>query len=435
MYKHLALLSILLISLNSYSNGFGGNSLGGKYSSQVSASVARVDDETSSFTNPAGLGKINNESISSGASSYSALKAQQAKDSDVTTSSSTSHVAYIQSLNNYNIGWLVYTIGNEEKLNRESQRYNNSEGYDSYSYASSKESSEANIYILGISPKESKWGMAFNLYDINFQYTSSRGEHTYQKTDYIKRRWTSTYSEMQFKMKLISLSFGYQGKYKNINFGLKIETPTYILSNDSHQTYNFLAVSPYLQNDSYVYATNVDSKLEVEGKTFMPESITLGLAYINKKFQYEFNLFIKAASVSHELNTEDDMMSYNWTSLTDTYNTEAIVDDDDGSYEYLKAQLIPSFGIQYNSTEKEQYGLGFKYIKSTNKDDSGTNTVNISTGYAKKYKNFLGSYSIIYTKDFDTGQNTIYDYEKGKQVKTNLSKDSLSLTFGGSYFF
>lgn len=426
----------LLFLMPSFSsaNDFGGNSLGGKFASQVNTSAARVDDETAPFTNPAGIAKLNVDSLSSGASSYSALKAQKDNENQISTSSSTSHVAYIQSLSNYNIGWLAYTLASEFNQKTESKRYKNSEGYDSYSYTASRDQQEVNMYILGIAPKKANWGIAFNIYDINYEFQTSRGQHSYFKTDYIKRTWSNSYMSTHFKVKLISLSIGLQKRYNNFAFGIKAESPAYIISNDSHQTVDMMYVTPYLQNDSYILANNVDTDLEIKDNTFIPENFTLGVAYLTKNYEFEFNLYIKSAAKNHHLLPEKEMISYTWFTQTDTYNTQSPESSEDSS-DYSKAIVLPSVGVQFSSTKDEQYGLGLSYAKNNNKDDTGVNTVTLATGYAKRFKNFLGTYALVYKKDFDTGQNVVYDYEKEEDVKTDLSKDSLSLVFGGSYFF
>ena len=139
--------------------------------------------------------------------------------------------------------------------------------------------------------------------------------------------------------------------------------------------------------------------------------------------------------MSHELNTEDPFMSYTWSSQTDDYTTQANIDDDDSSYEYSKALIVPSFGVQFKTTDAETFGSGISYIKNRNKDNSGVDSVLLSAGYAKSFKNFLGTYSLIYQKDFDSGGNYTYDYQKDRDIQIDLSKESLSLIFGGSYTF
>lgn len=433
--QSLIILIFLLVSAPAFSQYYGGNSVGGKFASQMSAATARVDDETAPFTNPAGLANVNVNSISSGASSYSAFKAQRDSENEITTSSSTSHVAYIQNYEKFNLGFMVYTNASSMNKKINSKRYKNSEGYDSYYYNYSEEKQNTLMYILAFAPKGSKWGFATNIYDLNYDFTVSRAEHEYYKTEFSNRSWSNQFTATQFKVKLASASVGYQDSYKNFRFGFKVESPAYLLSNDSHQTVDMMYIVPNMQNDTLVLSNNVDSDLEIQSSKFRPESITMGLAYLDNKFQYEFNLFIEAASMSHELNTEDPFMSYTWSSQTDDYTTQANIDDDDSSYEYSKALIVPSFGVQFKTTDAETFGSGISYIKNRNKDNSGVDSVLLSAGYAKSFKNFLGTYSLIYQKDFDSGGNYTYDYQKDRDIQIDLSKESLSLIFGGSYTF
>lgn len=427
-------LCLLSMANISFANSFGFNSVGGIYASQMSTAVARVNDETSPYTNPAGLGAIYVNSISSGASSYSALKAQKDDENQITTSSSTSHVSYVESFDKFNIGFMVYTMMNSSDQKIESKRYSNSENYPSYYYYSSSNEQSSLMYILAFAPKKKNWGVSLNLYDLKFSYKTSTGRHSYFKTDYSKRSWNTSFFHTQFKMKLLSLTLGQQFASGNFRFGYRVESPAYILSNDSHQTVDMMYITPYLQNDAYVLANNVDTDLDIETNQFINERVTFGAAYIKNKFQYEINVQVEAASQDQVLRPDQDFKSYTWFSQTDTYSTQT-PESEDSSGEYSKAKIIPSFGVQFSATNQETYGAGVSYQKTNSKDSSGVNTVAISTGYAKRFKNFLGTYSLIYQKDFDTGHNFIYDYEKQNDVKTDLTKENLSLVFGGSYTF
>lgn len=427
-------LWLMTISCLSYANFPGANPVGGIYSSQGSAAVARVDDETSPFINPAGLGQIRASSISSGASSYSALKAQREDQNGIRTTSTTSHVSYIESFSNYNIGFMVYTLNDDQTQKTNFKRYTNSENYESYFYNNSTEAQNTLMYILSFAPKESNWGVSFNLYDLNYTFLTSTGRHSYFLTNFNDRSWATSVFETQIKVRLISATIGQQFKYKNFRFGYKLESPSYLIGNESSQRVNMLNVFPSGQNDALVFANNNQTDLEIESGKYIAERITLGVSFVEQKFTYEFNLFMQAASQNQYLNQKDATSSYSWFSQTDTYTIDKN-NSENGGGDYVKAEIIPSIGIEFRPTDKETFGAGAFYTRTSQKDLTGTNSVTLTAGYAKQFKNFLGSYTLLYRREFDTGHNTTSDYETGEDVKLDLSTESLSLVFGGSYSF
>lgn len=423
-----------LVSLPSWAAGFS-NLVGGEFTSQAMSAVARINDATSPAVNPAGLSSFNKDSISSGASAYSFQKDNNSNDNKIKTNSSTAHVSYIQSLSKYNIGFMVFTAQNYFDESNIYENFTNDEGYRSYYDNSSQQKVSVNSYIFAFSPKKSNWGFSLALTDYQAKYLSDINKHKYSKTDIYQRETVHQSSQTNINFKIATLSFGQQFSHNNLRFGYALTSPSFIIANDSNYQLNYISVLPSSATNAYVFTQNHHDSLKKKTNQFDKGNITLGAAFVNKKISFEFNLKIAPAYTSYALNTTNSTTSALWIVNTDTYAETETKPDKDSSHDYLKASVIPSFGLSYQSSGHESIGVGSSFSKTTAKDDSGTNTLTITTGYSKRYKNFKGSYSLVYIKNIDTGHNTQYNAKKEIDEKADIGSEQLSFVFGGSYIF
>ncbi|MCO4753518.1 MAG: hypothetical protein KC478_03505 [Bacteriovoracaceae bacterium] len=281
------------------------NLIGGIYSTQASAGVARTSDATSPFLNPAGLGKINKSSISSGASTFSAKSTKQTGTTDLKSSSN--HVSYIKDLGRWNLGLMIYNLNSDfqTKINQSSSR--NDEDLPQGSSTTEIEHSENNYYILGLSPKDSWWGLGFNLMSFNLTSHSAIYRQKFSNLTPTDRDFSSSSSTTRLNVLTYGTSLGFQWEYEAFAFGAKLNSPLYYLKNDSTINMSSISVSGIDPNNVSISNYNYESELKPDNSKLSDASLLIGASYANKRWQAELDLLFKAAGSGTTFNPQDEL--------------------------------------------------------------------------------------------------------------------------------
>jgi hypothetical protein len=426
---------LLLLPISVFAQLTGGNSIGGQYASQAMAAVARVDDETAPFLNPAGLAKITRNSISSGASAYSFFTVKNGQRADFTTNNTTTHAAIIEQIKNFNFGFIVYTVANSQDQKSSDNSGLNSQSYFRLSSTSESESLNANIFSFALAPRNASWGIALNIQDVNFKQTNNSIEHNFSASAN-GRKWENLSSETSVVQQSINLSYGHQYAYKNHHFGVIIRSAGYFLSNTLSFKQDYLSVQGSAGSDVVINQYNLNDTFEDQRSKATPENIQLGYAYTKDAWDYEINIMIEGAG--EEIEIDDslyELRSNSYNTGTDDYNVNDLDTDSSGSPGYTRKRIVPSIGVQYKATEKDIWGVGARYLQTNDINSEGTNDLSLSFGYTNYFKNFKGTYTLQYDRAFDTGHNERYDDVSEENIKIDLTSERISLIIAGSYFF
>lgn len=424
----LKLLFLLLLPLSSFSQD---NLIGGFYSTQADASVARVSDATSPVNNPAGLAKISMEEISSSASSFNAN--QRDSETAIRITSSANHVSMVRQLGNFNAAFMVYTLHDEFNVEGDYENIPTSEDLTNSYSKNEVQTSNLNFYVLSFAPKGSKWGLSFiglsSDYLSNFQSSSSE----FSLSDTSKRKITSLNVNYQINTFSTGLALGFQEKFGNFKFGVRALSPFYILSNSSTASLSATYIIGNGTNDAYIATSRLNSDIDLGTNTIIDGNLRIGAAYEIKKHTVEFDVEVAPAGKGLSFNYDDKAISSLWDTFNNTYTEDKV--DQEASSSYTKATVTPSFGYQFNLNSKTNIGVGALYKKSDRGNEEGTNVWRITGGFSKSFKNYLGSFTAVYTKAQDAGGNYEDDLITGEKVKVDLSYADVGVIFSGSYFF
>lgn len=410
------------------------NFYGGFYSSQADAAVARVGDASSPMQNPAGLRKIRREEISSGASSFS-LKRDKSKKG-LESSSSALHVSYIRGFENFNIGGAIYTVGSSFRTRASFNDNKNSEGLPYVNSETSISKTENTYYSLAIAPKNSSWGASVNLLQFDQAVESTYYSQSFSNSDPSKRRYQSSSSKTEFNLILAGLSFGLQKDYGPISFGINISSPFYLLSQKNNAVYHSIAVGGNGANDAYISNNHFDYEPELRPGKIIPERLKAGIAYkLDRKWQFEFDYQITSAAKANEMKSSPDLYAAFWQVQANDYQETPVTTSTDDSSNYSKAEIRASIGAEYFYSKGLRIGMGALYQPTSEKDNTGIDIFQFTTGVSRYYKNYKGAVSIAYTQARDAGNNIDYAVNAGEDQKLDMSFEELGLLLSGSYYF
>ena len=406
--------------------------LGGIYSTQANAGVARTADATSPFLNPAGLGEITKSSISSGASSFSAKKTKL--ESSVEFNSSSNHVSYIKNMQKFNLGFMIVTEDSKfnNKIKTSSSR--NSEGLPTGSTESETEKLQSNQYIIAISPRESWWGLAFNLASISSTLQSSSYNQNFSNSAPDQRDYSSLNSSNSLNLLLYGISFGFKYRYESFTFGARVASPLYIFKNDSKINMSSINVSGIDSSNVTISHFNYESKLTEKDSKFGEAKLSLGAAWQNNRWQTEFNISIMPAYQSINFKLRDDMNVGFFNSSTNTFSEDS-QNINSGSDDYSKSSISPSIGVQYRFSSFTTLGAGVSYFPTISKSDEDVNATNFTCGITQRHKNYTGTFALFYVNAEDAGGNKTWNSETQKDENVDLGYSEVGLSFSGSYFF
>lgn len=411
------------------------NLVGGKYSNSADTAIARSTGATSILLNPAGLSQEKSSSISSGASAYSYELSNQNGNKYLSTSSSTSHVAAVKEFNNIVLGFMIYTaLSSDLKTKRDT--YSKDQNGNTFGAGSSSEMNiNLNTYILSITPKNSTWGLSFNINQKNTKVSNQTITKNYSSTPTNREHSQISYQVEQQEY-TINLSFSQQlDLTSKLKFGYKFTTPTYLIMGSGNYKMDYLAVTGSGTNDSNMVLVNtdVDSKVLY---SYDSESLNLGLSYFyNDKSVFDIALFYSGGySRSKNKYLDDGLTSY-WLSQTDTYGEGISTIENSDSTSNSHNSLGIGFGHEYSISDEYTYGIGLVYSPSNSKNKEGVHSYIFSTGITQSYKNFTGSYGLNYQKGVDAGNNKSYDSILKRDVKVKNEFESISFMLSGAYYF
>lgn len=426
---------MLLVSSTGYAQINGGNSIGGQYASQAMAAVARVDDETAPFLNPAGLSKITRDSISSGASAYSFFNIKNGEREEFTTNNTTAHASSIERFESFNFGFIVYTATDSQDSSESNNSGLNDQNYYRLSNSRSSERLNGNIFSFAFAPHQSSWGIALNITDITLKSSNNSIQHDFSASA-SGRKWQVSNDEINLVQQSIYLSFGHQFEHKSHHFGFIVRTAGFLINNSVDYKQEYLNVTGKVGSDVVINQYAADNSLKDRRKKATPESVQLGYTYITDKWAVETNLMIEGAGDEIQIDAKDFQFKLNrYDTADDDYENTNLKADSSGDAKYTRSRVIPSIGFQYKATEKDIWGLGARYTKTNDIQSEGTNDLALTFGYTRFFKNFKGSYAFQYDRAYDTGHNEKWDNVSQQYVKKDLTAERFSLVLAGSYFF
>jgi len=308
MYKYLYLVLVSYALLKSprahavNSNGFilpnfysihigeRGGSLGG-------AVVARIDDASSAYYNPAGLTLLPKDSFSASGSTYST------SDLKITGSTSkndlNSIASYVANVIKYKDYYLAFSIAtpiyskNSLKVPTVDKVIADVEAMESYN-------SNFQVITPGISlakelAKDLRVGASARLYMNNMKSDYSGSIKAKSKTNGIII-YNSLYQSLDLNSSLLRLDFGLQ-KDLNKNFRLGVDLKTQTIKLSSSGNYSFAETS-YTYNPSPPKptdpkSTTVYSNSDIKDLNFifnLPFELHTGIAYVGKRWDLEFDV-------------------------------------------------------------------------------------------------------------------------------------------------
>jgi len=409
------------------------NLVGGKYSNTGDGAVARVRGATAAWINPAGLAFEDASSISSGASAYKYMFNNDNDKKSFSLSSSTSHVAAIRESESYVYGFMLYTSFDQIAVTKSSSYSKNSEGYLQGSSSYSKTDINQNFYMFSISPKKSTWGASINIIQTTVNVLSRDNSQNYSATPTSRKHKASTL-ELEDQFFMAGLEFGQQLKItEKLKFGYKLSSPTYLLQGGGYFRLDSVEVTGTDANNTTVYQANYD----VETKTidyYSSERLRVGLAFYLDEYIFEFDISYSGGYRRKKQKLLDKGDYLIWDSATDTYylvSPEVEVGSDESDHNAANV----TFSMEYTISDTENYGFSIGYAPTSERGGKGMNQVSLTSGYSKKYKNFLGSYGLHYLKGIDTGNNTITDEVTNSTEKVIQEFESISLMVSGTYYF
>ena len=406
------------------------NSIGGLYGSQARASVARDNTVTSIETNPAGLANIEAESISSGSSSYSLMNSSGGEFSYQSLASSSNHVATVLSSEVFNYGFMIHNSATTNISNEKSEDINLASSSPGFSDQRSSSFGNSYSYLFALAPKDSNYGFSFEIRNSSFKADTTNSFYTYSESSPDARVNNMLNFGYNFNIFDFKLNFGYQKKYNDYRYGLKLESPGYIIKTENKLNYNFMMISPDGANDVYVTTIRENTLLKPKEKVSGPLELDLGIAKIYTLWEIEANIKFRSSYRSIDYTNDKKGFSSLWISQSDT---ETQNNSDDVFYlesGYQKANYSLSLGALQHKNKNLKFGYGVSYSPTYLKNYLGQNVLTITSGISKGYKNFWGHYSIGYVKGFDAGGN---ENSNGESIQVTF--EQYSFIFSGSYLF
>lgn len=407
---------------------FGIIPFGGEESGRLDIAVATVQGPSSISVNPAGLAKIERNSISASANSYNY---SYTSNDDIKTSltSSANNTALIRSTSNYNLGFAILNPVKQSGQKSSTKTYKNGDGIPAFERNQSDFNMELNYYILSFAPKKSHWGLGLSLAQIKMQSQAVNHEYSFltSQLDNTKHKFSSFNSDINYLS--ASLLFGIQKNItSNFRFGIVYKSPEYLIQNNSEVIYSS-------ENIYYTDAnTPVITSIFGEDKPNLPSKLSenivnLGFAYTKNQSVYEFNLRLKegykTTVIQSTLDTTTLFYQSNTGSVTSLESDSS--NDESNSTNHLGYTIAMSLKKQLTDYTLNS---GFSLTPTNQRSRKGTDDMAISFGITKPHKNFLGIYSFVYGKSFDTGNNT-----DSFNKKVNLDQEYITLLFGGNYSF
>lgn len=409
------------------------NLVGGKYSSIGDGAVARARGATATWINPAGLAFEKSSSISSGASAYNYRVDSDNDQQSFSSSSTTSHVATIGEFGSYVFGFMLYTAFDKSTKTEDSNFSKNSEGYLQGSSSFSQTDLSQNYYIFSISPKESTWGVSVNIIQTNVNVLNRENSQKQSPTPTERKHMTNTL-EVEDNFLMAGVDFGQQFTIgKKYKLGYKLSSPSYLLQGGGYLRWNSIEVAGTDANN----ATLSQGTFKIETKTidyYQSERAVIGLAYYLDKYIFEIDISYFGGYSRKKQKQVGDSQFLFWDSSTDTYSlfqTEFGVDSGDNDHNSVNVRL----SMEYTLSDAENYGFSIAYAPTGERGGKGMNELSLTSGYSKKYKNFLGSYGIHYLRGIDTGKNTVTDDLTNTTKKATREFESISLMVSGAYYF
>lgn len=405
------------------------NLIGGFYSSQADASIARVNDTTAVINNPAGVGKIRSNSISTGASSFSSRKAHSRDERSLI--STANHVGYVKAFENFNFAAMIYTTDSEFDSNIVFKSFNDREGFQSSYSQNDTAQIDYNLYTVSLAPKDSFWGISFNLLSANSTYLSTTYKNSYENGSPADLSFSASSSATRLNFLAAGLSLGFQYQIKDVIFGARLDSPAFFINNQSHLTLTGNSSSASIGEEASMTAYDLDTKLSPDKNRVNDGRLKLGAAYILDKSSIELNIEIAPAFVT-SLNP-DKSLNFSYYSKTLGYNFQqnSMSKSSSGS----KSTVSPSLGFEYEVDKELKFGAGALYRPSNNKEGEGADLYLVTTGLAHSFQNYQGSYTLFYVKEEDTGGNTQSNLITGEDESADMSYNQIGFLFSGAYFF
>jgi hypothetical protein len=409
------------------------NLVGGKYSNVGDGAVARARGATSIWINPAGLAFEKSSSISSGASAYNYRYSQEGDKKSFSSSSTTSHVAAVSEFETYILGFMLYTPFNQTSISKNSNDIKNSEGYSQGSSAYNRLDITQNYYLFAFSPKKANWGLSLNIVQTSYSVLQRQNSHNYSSTPSKRKNKVSTI-EVDDKFFMAGLEFGQQlALSDSFKFGYKLTTPTYLIIGGGSIQYDSLEVNGTDANNSVVTQANFNIKKKTIDY-YESERLRFGIAYYYEDYIFELDIAYSGGYRRKKEKQLNDGDVYQWISTSDNYlEGNQGVDTASGTGDHNSASI--KLSTEYIVNDDENFGFSIGYAPTDTKSGKGTNKFTATTGYSKKYKNFLGSYGVYYIKGIDTGKNTTTDDNTGVTKRSTEEFETISFMVSGSYYF
>ena len=384
---------------------------GSDYTLLHETAAAHAKGISSTFINPAGLSQGSKTSISASASNYSWTKISDETKGRV--NSSNNSVVFAKSFTDLNFAIGILTGDFDFQDTQSVDTTLNSEGFPTIESSASIYSSDMQRYVLAFAPKDSHFGLSFNLFSLNYLIKNNYFYHNYSDTTPAARLVANTNSRVSYSIQTISLNLGYQRVFNKYSLGLSLFTPNLILKQSITQstlgTIHKASGSPSAEYEVY----NDNLELKAVSNTFSNFVLRFGNTYrINTKN-------IIALDFSFHLANDNSLTGpkgerYTWSSAGGFEASEA-----EGSFTLneQKFYVSPQIGYSYKYREDLTYGIGMKYEPNTSKNEY----------YGEQYSYVMGlNYK---TKSLHTFYNL--NYLKGREF--SRTREVTSFIFGSKF--
>lgn len=442
--KWLVLISIFFSAkLFAISNGFGiinsnlntiqigerGSTLGGIL-------VARVDDLSAAFYNPAGLTHLAKNSFSASASSYTTSKLELTDSKPLNKLNSVaSFVSSAIKKNKFTYAFSVctplYSENNLDQIEQETSK----KLYLKDSYASNFNIISPGLSIAYQINSNNSIGASIKLYNANLK--SSLNTNLTAEFSGNTHKIVGHY-QSNFESNLLRAELGYQFEKSGLSLGFLLKSPTQKISSKG----NFFHNQIYNYSNSLSQDTTIDniSENNLDFDFQLPPELKIGAAYLFDKWDIEFD-FSWSGNIKNKPITKKTITKYASEIYTDDWGTS--VTNSQNQYN------INSFNfkskINYGISSSYRLGKSFLVAASIFTDYSPTSKVNSDTdlftpidlkGYTVGISRFseVTSMTISYFQSQGTYQYKTTDVFNTSYTE-NLNIKNMGITLSGSVYY